>query len=268
MLGLFGLLLLFIWIGIALAVGGLLYVFSRRRRWAFWVGTLVCLPIPVLDVIPGKILFDKAARDLAGARITQVVTDVDGYLDVNELNCAHSIYCGRILLEPSYPYRYFEMQRTEHRKFEAREYKYAGPDDEIGFYQYRIGEPGSSECANSKIFDIPREQIKPGIKEGSCIYFTYAERPVSEYQYEETRDFLSQYGFFSWHPIGFTRQRVSSTSDGYVIAEGYRIAFVPWNCTFSLFPFCFKWYAPEDPNRSDISLQKILVPRNISPATE
>ena len=265
MLGLFGLLLLFIWIGIALAVGGLLYVFSRRRRWAFWVGTLVCLPIPVLDVIPGKILFDKAARDLAGVRITQVVTNVEGYLDRNKVNCDG---CGQEIVRPWFPYSYFEMQRTEHRKFESRNYKYMGRDDEIGFYQYRIGKPGSIECTNAKIYNIPTEQVKPSIEQGSCIYFRYTERPISDYQYEETHGPLSEYRFLSWHPIEFEHQRISRTSDGYVIAESYGISFISWGCVFWPFPLCFKWFAPEHPSQHHISIQKVLIPKPISIVAE
>ena len=268
MLGLFALLSLIVWAGLALMIGGLLHVFFGRRRWVFVVGTLVCLFAPLWDVIPGKILFDKAARDLSGTRVNRVVKNVEGYLAQDELNCAHSFYCGKVLLEPSYPYQYFEMQRTEHRKFEARDYKYSGPDDEIGFYQYRIGKAGSNECAISKIYDIPQDQLKPGIKQGSCIYFTRTEGPVSEYKYEESHTDVPVDEKAFWNPVWMHFQRISRIDDGDVLAEAIFVHYHTWACRIVPFFPCMYWVAPDPDRQQDVSLQKIVIPKFVVSSSE
>ena len=267
MLGLFALLSLIVWAGLALMVGGFLHVFFGRRRWVFVVGTLVCLFAPLWDVIPGKILFDKAARDLSGTRVNRVVKNVEGYLDQSKLNCDG---CGQEVVRPWFAYSYFEMQRTERRPIldKLTNFRYSGPDDQIGFYQYRIGKPGSRECANFKVSGVPEKRIRPDIQPGSCIYSTRSEKPLSEYKYEETLVEVLVDEKALWNPIRMHLQRISRVADGDVLAQAVKVHYHTWACRIVPFFPCMYWVSPDPDQQQDISLQKVLIPKFVVSTSE
>ena len=245
-----------VWVAIGLLIGKWVNM-MWSLRWLQVAVVVLWVVWPLWDVIPAKAQFDDLARREAGVHVYRTVSGVEGYWASGDTDCDN---CGWRGGEGDFPYRYFEKQRTKNRALldPIAGTRYAGPDDEVGFFQYRIGTPGSTECKERSLPGLPESHSSVSRRTGGCVYVTRTDKPISEYAYQRTNGFDLK--GTKWVPIRASTARAFRLENGQTLAFSATFIYVPWVCRNLIPTLCKTWQAPEHGPFS-FDLETVLIPR-------
>lgn len=214
---------LLIWLSIATLVG----FFVRRYSGRAWLGvvtTAVLFVLPIWDLPFGLLMYKRYVEQLGGTRVFRTV-EADGYLQtpsntldlvVQMLRAARAGPAGRA----AFPYSYYEAH-----------FDRGSSDDfiqEAGFYEIRLADRGSPECAQFDAWPRARDYRNYRQLQDVCVVAIRSNEPRSRYESDSPYDRQALPGPSWLPPVWAVWTRIIDRETGEVLAQQYQLRYESW----------------------------------------
>lgn len=202
-----------LWLAWGFFVGSRVYKWKHSRGLQL-LATLFALWLPLWDLIPGYLLYQKAIREVGGIRIYRTV-EAEGYLDRMAVlgNCWKQLTGSR--------YKYCENYERNN------DHSGLGPlNATAGYYEYRLAPIEAPECAPF------REELNVKVMQESyqlgerCVVATRRDEPASRYEFAMGQGIYE--GVWPVPPARLGWMRVVDRQTGKTVAEATRVIYRIW----------------------------------------